>query len=95
MLPEDEWNNNADIISVLKPMIMKHLKGKRDAYEAKKIVDDMNLLEEELFVDIEPTDVLKGVEDALQDLEESGQVQSKRVPIGDSIKWFYRLVQEP
>lgn len=91
MLPADEWDHNPNMISVLKPMIINHLVGARNGYTAKQIIDDMGLLEQEPFMDVEATDVLKGVEDTLRVLEEDGQLQSKR-PIRDSEQRFYRPV---
>ena len=92
MLLDDEWDKKPDIKSVLKPMIMEYLEGKRDAYTAEEIVDNMGLLEHNLFYDVDPIDVLKGVNDTLDNLERDGQIQSKRVRMGNSIKWHYRPV---
>lgn len=93
MLPEDEWDKRPDIISVLKPMIMEHLDGVRDGYTAKQMIEDMALLEHEMFREVESVDVLDGVESTLRALEEDGVLQSKRVQMGDSIQWFYRPVR--
>lgn len=93
MLPEDQWDKNPDVVSVLKPMIMKHLDGDRNAYTAKKIINDMKLREHELFVNVEPVDVLDSVDKTLRTLEEAGNLQSKRVSIGHNIEWFYRQVR--
>lgn len=92
MLPEKEWDDRPDIVSVLKPMIMGHLKNMRDGYTAKEIIEDMELLEHELFMEVEHTVTLDAVEIALRVLEENGVLQSKRVLFGDSIVWFYRPV---
>ena len=92
MLPEEEWDKKPDITSVLESMIMEHLKGSRDAYTAEEIINNMNLLEQIPFNNIESTHVLKGVEDTLQKLEEDEMLQSKGVPIGDAIVWFYRPI---
>ena len=92
MLPEDEWDKRPDIVSVLKPMIMAHLDGVRDGYTAKQIIEDMMLLEHEMFREVEPVDVLDGVEVTLRKLEEGGDLQSKRVRMGDSVQWLYRPV---
>ena len=93
MLPEDEWDKRPDIVSVLKPMIMEHLDGVRDGYTAKRIIEDMMLLEHELFREMEPIDVLDSVKVTLRKLEEDGDLQSKRVRMGYFAQWFYRPVR--
>ena len=92
MLPEDEWDGKPDIVSVLKPMIMGHLNGMRDAYTAERIIEDMELLENELFREMEAVDTLDCVKATLRALEEDEMLQSKRVRIGDLVKWFYRPI---
>ena len=92
MLPGEAWDKNPDITSILEPMIMEHLKGNRDAYTAEQIINDMNLLEQIPFNNIKPMHVLKCIENTLQNLEEEEQLQSKGVPIGNSIEWFYRPI---
>ena len=92
MLPEDEWDKKPDIVSVLKPMIMVHLSGIRDAYTAERIIEDMELLENELFREIEAVDTLDCVKATLRALEEDAMLQSKRVRIGDIVKWLYRPI---
>lgn len=92
MLPEDEWDREPDIVSILKPMIMGHLARTRDAYTAKQIIEDVGLFENELFREVEAEDVLGAVKDTLRSLEEDGKVQSKRIRIGHCVEWFYRPV---
>ena len=92
MLPEDEWDGKPDITSILKPMIMEHLAGTRDAYTANQIIEDMELFGNELFREVEAEDVLDAVNDTLRSLEEDGKVQSKRIQIGHREEWFYRPV---
>ena len=94
MLPEDEWDKQPDVVSVLKPMIMGHLNGTGDAYTAKQMIENMGLLEDEMFRKIEDTDVLEGVKATLRALEEDGTLQSKRVQIGSVIEWFYRPIPQ-
>ena len=92
MLPADEWDKRPDIVSVLKPMIMDHLKDMQDGYVAERIAEDMELRDNELFREVEPADVLDAVEATLRALELDGTLQSKRVRISDSILRFYRPV---
>ena len=92
MLPADEWDKWPDIVSVLKPMIMDHLKDMQDGYVAERIAEDMELRDNELFREVEPADVLDAVEATLRALELDGMLQSKRVRISDSILRFYRPV---
>lgn len=95
MLPADEWDKEPDVVSVLKPMIMGHLEGEQSGYTAKKIIEDMGLLEHELFREVEPADVLTAVETTLRVLGEDGKIQVDRVPVGNSIWLFYRPVPRP
>lgn len=92
MLPADEWDKWPDIVSVLKSMIMDHLKDMQDGYVAERIAEDMELRDNELFREVEPADVLDAVEATLRALELDGMLQSKRVRISDSILRFYRPV---
>ena len=93
MLPEDEWDGKPDIVAVLKPMIMAYLDGVRDGYTAEQIIENTALLENGVLVEVEPADVLDGVEATLRALEEDGKLQSKRIRMGHCIKWFYRSVR--
>ena len=64
----------------------------RDAYTAKRIMEDMELLENEMFREMEAVDTLDCVKATLRALEEGGMLQSKRVRIGDLVEWFYRPI---
>ena len=52
----------------------------------------MELLENELFREMEAVDTLDCVKATLRALEEDEMLQSKRVRIGDLVKWFYRPI---
>lgn len=90
MLSEEEWDKMPDLAFVLEPLIMEYIKGNRDAYTAKEIIENINLHKKIPFNNMELIHVLKGVEHTLQKLEEFGQLHSKMIPTRDSIDRFYR-----